>query len=186
MSINKFALAMLITSALSSTSVVRAQDGQITFTGAVGAATCTAVVMYDGVPLPAGNVLNFGRIHQGTGTSVRSFEIVLLQGFPTPNSPTTVCTNVAPNGARITWSGNLGAKGFENQLVGGADDAFVELAPTVDGRTKGNLITNHNPFADFAAAEFSTTEGAEFIATFTAGTDEGAFSSAASFVTSYL
>ncbi|EID0396759.1 fimbrial protein [Salmonella enterica] len=146
-----------------------AANGEVQFVGAVTSVTC------DLQPEVGGSVSNVVQL----GTAKPNNPVATPVSFTlAPEAGNTACTNLT-NAADITWAGNFGANGLENQN-GTATGAYVKLTAkgTSDVVMKGTTLT-----AEFSADQIKA--GAVFDAELNGGTAPGDFKSAAAFVVAY-
>jgi type 1 fimbria pilin len=159
----------IATASLSMMSTAFASSGDVKFVGSVTSVTCNLQ------PEVSGSVNSVIQL----GTAAPNAAVATPVSFTlAPEAGNAACTNLT-NAADITWAGDFGANGLENQ-GGSATGAYVKL--TAKGKTdvemKGTTLT-----AEFSADQIKS--GAEFDAELNGGATPGDYSSAAAFVVAY-
>ncbi|HAX4953552.1 TPA: fimbrial protein [Escherichia coli] len=171
----KIILASAIAMSLLATGANAAQNGQITFLGAVTQDTCDLSPEVNGAGV---NQIDLGTVKIGAanGTPV-DFKLVKNP------APTNTCTGItAGKIATVSFMGNLTNQGVENQ-GGSATGAYAVLVAK-NAQTANSEIKAGKDSVTFDATKLNT-DGFQFSAELKPGQTAGDFRSAVSYAVAY-
>lgn len=153
-----------------------ASHGDVKFFGNVTTQTCDLVPVIGGA---VNNMIQLGTVTtKGAGSSHQGKAI----NFVLKAKDAAACEEAGKLGAVITWDGNLGAEGVENQ-GGLATDAHVVLLAT-NAESVNTKITSSQNSATFGKDKLAG-EGYMFSAQLIGGSTAGDFRSASAYVVTY-
>lgn len=174
----KIILASAVVTALTAGSAFAAQN--VTFVGSVLNSTCNLEVGgpdAQGIEVPLGQV-NVSTTGANAVTNKGIEKVFTLK--PAGGAACTVAGNM--NKVAITWHGDMNGQGLTSKT--GATDSYVTIK-TDGGDDDTAVISLGNNVSSFAKDKLNSADGLKFKAQLVAGTQEGAFSSPASFTLSY-
>lgn len=148
-----------------------ASQGEVQFFGSVTSQTC------DLAPEVGGSVnklIQLGTVSVGGEGKAVSFT---LKAKDPAN-----CTEADKLGAHISWVGNLGTNGIENQ-TGTATGAHVVLQATNAAQGQDKPVTNANSTITFDQGKLA--DGYQFTAKLKGGTEAGDYKSAVAYAVAY-
>ena len=171
----KIILASAISMAMFSGATMAAQNGQVTFLGAVTQTTCDLKPSVNGSDK---NQVDLGTVNIGaTATQPTPFSLV--------KDGSSACAGLTQGKtATIAWMGNLNDKGVVNESTGAnaATGAWVKLTP-VNANTNNDIKQGQDSVV-FDATKLGT-EGFKFNATLTGDNTPGEFRSVVSYAVAY-